>query len=139
MNEAKIRMLIRAEGEAAKRAARAGMDTFFPQTTDATPNVITIVPELWTSGLLEVAIVGKDDLGINGLRAKQIVGYEMGSTLTLDTPVDLYPLTTEITGATFSITNVSDEIAITLTGVASTVINWAVETKLINSIANSTP
>lgn len=109
-------------------------------TTNATATVIkTILLDSWTGGILEVSVVGKADLGTGSITGKKIVRYDKSTTLTLGTPVDVLALQTDITGGTFSISAVSDNIEISVTGAASTVINWSVETKLFNQTGTTPP
>lgn len=133
MNDSLIRTLVAAA------KVKQSEQRYSVQTPDATPTtIVTFTLDSNTGGILEVTIVGKDDGGTGSVTGKSIVRYDKTVTLTLGTPVDILPLETDIVGATYSISAVSDNIEIVVTG-AATVINWTVETKLINEVATNTP
>lgn len=105
---------------------------FNVQTTDATPvSIATIEISDYEGGILEISVLGMEDTGAGAVTAKKIVRYFKDTSLTIGTPADILPLETDLVGATFSISNVSENIDISVTGVAATIVNWTVEAKLI--------
>lgn len=136
MNQAIIRVIARSEAE---RAMRKGGLIYYLQTeNDSEATIATLEVEDFNSGLLEVEIVGVDDDQTGDtLTVKQIVRFKKTETLTLGTPADILALETEIPDATFSISNVDDDIAIKVTGGDGVVVNWVCKVKMIQVIATT--
>jgi hypothetical protein len=110
------------------------------QTTDATPAVILSVEiSEYTQGIFEAYIVGVDETGSSGIAGKVIVSFFKSTTLTIDTPQFPLPISGALTGTTFSVDNVGENIQVTVTGVAGVVINWYCEPKTIQMPATSLP
>lgn len=128
-----IRVIARSEAQQIDGSFQYGLTT-----TDDTPTVIaTIEITDYFGGKLKLELVAVEDSGADGsLAAEQIVRFWKAGTLTLGTPAPVFPLETDITGATFSVSVVSDNIEISVTGVASKTINWVLKTEVLQTNAN---
>lgn len=104
------------------------------ETTDATAtDILTIEIEDQSAGILQVWCAGFDATdAVTGM--KQVRYKKVGGTLTLGTVGDVLAVQADgaLSAATFGIIASSNNIAVQVTGVAATAINWKAEYKLIN-------
>lgn len=104
-------------------------------TTNATPTALTYTITDETSGILEISIIGKETGGTGAITAKKIVRYRKdGGTLTLGTPTTLLAdeIDAAIAAATYNITTSANNVSVSVTGIASTTINWRIDIKDAN-------
>jgi hypothetical protein len=127
VNRRIIEAWIRAEIQKDKQIGSGWIEAEAIQTTDATPTtILTLEIEDNFSGILEVEILGVNDgVGAEAVTGRKIVRFKKDTALTLGTPSNILAIETDIVGATFSISNVSEDIVVTVTGAASTTINWS--------------
>lgn len=111
-------------------------------TSDATPTVIATleIPEDF-SGWVSIIVVAKEDTGtLGGLRAEQRIGFNKTSTLTLDTPVVVYPIVDDIgTGGFVAQVNGDENLEVVATGLVATDIQWVVRTDYLQINATNFP
>jgi hypothetical protein len=107
------------------------------QTTGNTPTVMaTATIDDESCGIIEVFIVARHSTTSGMVVGKKIFSYiKDGGTLTLGTQTTV--LADEITGScvgsSYSISAVSNQLSISVTGVAATTINWKATIKIIPS------
>jgi hypothetical protein len=105
------------------------------QTNNATPAVMATTPiDDETCGIIEVYIVARHSTTSGMVVGKKIFSYiKDGGILTLGTQTTV--LADEITGScvgsSYSISVVSNQLSISVTGVAATTINWKATIKII--------
>lgn len=140
MNESIVRGISRAEAGRAAADLGQSMGHFrhpLIQTSDATPTVIASLEiEDNTAGIIEINIVGMDDAGTGAVTQSQRVRFIKLGTLTLGTPSNVLALEDDLTIGGITYVTTSADLEVEVTGIAATVINWEVTTKILFTTSN---
>lgn len=106
-----------------------GYSTTYTGTLGTAVNADTITVAANEGGLLRVTCVGYSDDSTSSVTGSKIVRYnKVAGTLTLGSPSNILAVAadTKITTATFSVAAVSNNICVTVTGVAGVTIRWKI-------------